>query len=694
MANINNNPQTNVERGYNGFDMSKTVTFTSSVGQLLPVFSMLCSPNDKIRYGVDMFSRTQDLETAAFVRIKEHVDYFFVPLTQLFQSFDAIRYGIQDIKSSLYNLDEFGTNSRVPFFVYNDDLIISDSALGDWVNAYDFASLYDIGVLDEFYQPKVLNAARLFGLLGVDPTPLERLSLFVSDEDSEYVANQPNEVTASSNWMFGLDSTYHYQDTDRNSPLIPFNDNFNKMISGIPASSLLKFAAYQKIWFDCYRLTDYDVNDPSYYNLDQFYNNPAVTDGVVLAKFFKLRYRPWKKDLFTNIVPSPLFSGESINSIIGNTFGNRADVDINQWLVPTEIHALDNTGNTVDADSDSATSVSFADVNNLFLNTASIRSAFAVDRLMDVLRRTPKHYDKMTQAFFGIKPNYGLSGEVVHLGSDMSEINIDQVVSTADTEHSPLGAIGGKGYGLSKSQMNEFTAPCDGIFMAIYSAVPDADYLDTALERENTYLDMFDFYNPVMDELGMQPLFNYQLPIDKRYTDGAGFFGSIPGSQATNILGWQYRYSELKQKYDTVHGGFKYDMSHWVSVRNFIPEIGYDFTLSDMSERTADDYELKAITGVGYRFDKKQMYIDPSYLDNVMLVNDLPWSPAVARTPIVDFFKGVQDQETAFPDVQAFLFSFNRLKMSDLYQRDPLLHRFAFKVFKSSKMSTYGLPNF
>lgn len=694
MASINENPITRVEKGYNPFDMSKTVTFTSSVGQLLPVFSMLCSPNDKIRFGVKMFSRTQDLETAAFVRIKEHVDYFFVPIKQLFQTFDAVKFGIQDIKTSLIDKEDLNVNSRVPWFVYTSDFFKDYNIFGDFGNSSGYDFIAQGLPLDEFYQPKILNAARLFSLLGVDPTPLERMQMFVQDGDgSDYIANSSIEMSANSHFSFGIDTDKNTGDDTYDASLIDFNTNISKLIDNIPASNLLKFAAYQKIWFDCYRLTDYDVNDPSYYNLDKWFNSPDLSENYEdLCKFFTLRYRPWKKDLFTNLVPSPLFSADSLNSLIGNQFGEQRDganfIDIHNWYAPTNIKAIDNGGSQ--SQDDVATNVSFSN-----LNTSNIRAAFAVDRLLDVLRRTPKHYDKMTEAFFGIKPDFGLSGEVLRLGSDTSEINIDQVVSTADTEQSPLGAIGGKGYGAyAPDKLNEFTAPCDGIFMAIYSAVPDADYLDTSIERENTYLEMFDFYNPVMDELGMQPLFNYQLPIDKRFTDGAGYFGSLPGASGTNILGWQYRYAELKQKYDTVHGAFKYDMSHWVSVRNFRPEIGYDPAISDPARTVSADYELNALTGVGYTFDKRQMYIDPSYLDNVMLVNDLPYSPRIAYTTIADMFKGLQDYGDKEEEVQSFLFQFNRMKMSDFYQRDPLLHRFEFIVNKASKMSTYGLPNY
>lgn len=63
----------------NAFDLSERKCFTAKVGELLPVYLQEVLPGDKFDLKVQSFTRTQPVNTAAFTRIKEYYDYFFVP---------------------------------------------------------------------------------------------------------------------------------------------------------------------------------------------------------------------------------------------------------------------------------------------------------------------------------------------------------------------------------------------------------------------------------------------------------------------------------------------------------------------------------------------------------------------------------------------------------------------------------------
>lgn len=633
MANVNSNPEVHIEKGYNGFDMSKTVYFTSPTGMLLPLYSALLSPNDKVRYGVDMISRTQDLATASFARINEYVDWFFVPLKQLYRPLEAVLNHINDLDSSLFDETQivnsipctrFHNNNEGGFFNFSFDWSASEGPQ-NIVNNTDWC--------DEFKVPYIWSAARLFGLLGVDPTPMEYAYFGIDSDSGDYMLKQ--RITGDS----------------------------------LPAFNFLKFAAYQKIYFDCYRLTDYETNNQHCYNLDQWFNvgfinsNPDTSSDIGLigsggfSDIFKIRYRPWKRDYFTSLLPSPIFSDNSINSL----FGNNGNVVVPNYLGSNSFleRGADNRSIT---SGDNATSVGSRGVWNpnnptqsleyLYndLSVANIRAMFAADKLLEVTRRVPKHYDAQTLARFGIKPPTGISGEVMRLGTDSNKIRIDQVVSSAGTDDTPLGSIGGKGYGLSQGSSNEFTAPCHGILMAVYSAVPEAAYYDNYLERENTYMKREDFYTPEFDELGMTPLFGYEMPLDSSQS-------SLPFARnstlVNTVLGWKYRYSELKSKYDSIHGGFKFgQLNTWV-----LPRVVNYWTLSEQTYLNVGGFDIKT-----------SLFVPPYALDNIMLVNSNPLA-SLSSTETSDFI------------------------IKDLYAYDPLIHSFEFHVFKSSRMSTYGLPN-
>ena len=86
MGNVFKAPEHRAQIGYNGFDMSQYRKFTSSVGQLLPVYYDLLNPGDKINSRSFIFSRTETLSKAAMVSLDEHLDWFFVPMEQLYHA--------------------------------------------------------------------------------------------------------------------------------------------------------------------------------------------------------------------------------------------------------------------------------------------------------------------------------------------------------------------------------------------------------------------------------------------------------------------------------------------------------------------------------------------------------------------------------------------------------------------------------
>ena len=71
----------------NGFDLSQKNSFTAKVGELLPVYHKIALPGDKFNFRVQHVTRTQPVNTAAFTRIREYFDFFFVPYRLLWRYF-------------------------------------------------------------------------------------------------------------------------------------------------------------------------------------------------------------------------------------------------------------------------------------------------------------------------------------------------------------------------------------------------------------------------------------------------------------------------------------------------------------------------------------------------------------------------------------------------------------------------------
>lgn len=63
----------------NSFDLSYRNLFTAKVGELLPCFVQELNPGDSIKVNTSYFTRTAPLQSNAFTRLRENVQFFFVP---------------------------------------------------------------------------------------------------------------------------------------------------------------------------------------------------------------------------------------------------------------------------------------------------------------------------------------------------------------------------------------------------------------------------------------------------------------------------------------------------------------------------------------------------------------------------------------------------------------------------------------
>lgn len=78
---------------YNGFDLSTKRNYTQKMGQLYPLWWQYCIPGDKVKVDLSAFTRTVPVNTAAFARIRQYFDFYFVPLEFLWnKSFCMLQY--------------------------------------------------------------------------------------------------------------------------------------------------------------------------------------------------------------------------------------------------------------------------------------------------------------------------------------------------------------------------------------------------------------------------------------------------------------------------------------------------------------------------------------------------------------------------------------------------------------------------
>ena len=72
----------------NAFDLSHNDVFSCAPGMLLPISCTEVLPNEHYEINPQIFLRTMPLNSAAFVRMRQHIEFFFVPMRVLLRQFN------------------------------------------------------------------------------------------------------------------------------------------------------------------------------------------------------------------------------------------------------------------------------------------------------------------------------------------------------------------------------------------------------------------------------------------------------------------------------------------------------------------------------------------------------------------------------------------------------------------------------
>lgn len=625
MVNLKKRPSTKANLPRHGHDLSTRVGFSSSVGQLIPVLYDWLNPGEAITVNRSIFTRTVPLKSPAFVQLTEHVDYFFCPMMQINTYFGNAYYGISD-------------------FINPNDSVSSSG----------------------FSAPQVAPTCTLSDI---------RAALF-----SGLKANSSNSMLLSTHYdEFGVPVE---SNTIRLLIHLGYSDNLIQNITSqtsttIPAINLNLLAVYQKIFMDYYRLTDWTPNNPFAYSLNHLFKSGSYQSAIDSIKgsygegMFRLRYRPLKKDFFTNVFPTPLFTqGVSVSSYTNSlpsfdTITNKSSYILSTLGVNMEFPWTSSFGGVSDGGNDMTDVFQQHDGDengaSFPVSLSMLRTMYAWQRLASITQRASKHYDSQTLAHFGFKVPQGVSNEVYFLGSHSNRLQIGEVVSTAttgtsgSTSSSVLGQLAGRGVGSdSGSKPIKFVAPCHGYMMAIYSAVPEVDYASSGLDRLNTYNSINDYYHPEFDNIGMVPMYKFEFIYNPVYANLETPMQDTP-KITSDIIGWNYRYYELKMKPDRIYGSLNYAFKNWASTRN---------------NTFLADNNSPVFGGAGF-------YCSPRYLDNIFEHGFI--TPSISGIPVL------LQQDGLTPTSHVY-------SPSPVFDYDPLLHIIDFKYYKSSYMSPYGLP--
>jgi hypothetical protein len=379
----------------------------------------------------------------------------------------------------------------------------------------------------------------------------------------------------------------------------------NSRISAFP------FYAYQKIYTDYYRDSQWEVNKPWTYNCD-FWNGEDSTPVVVSKDLFdtnpndsvfELRYASWNKGLFTGALPNRQFgdtayvaasvdasklatSIEGTAAVSGNMpvgyagkdgMGLRSQarlynpVGINDaqqvTTVQEEVPNKENgyffaTGTSSFGrifNSAKVDGSEFSVINSGVLSTRfdvlQLRAAECLQKWKEIAQANGQNYAAQVKAHFGVSPNPMTSHRCQRVCGFDGSIDISAVENT--NLSSDEAVIRGKGIGGCRVDNPEtFTTNEHGVLMCIYHATPLLDYIPTGPDLQFlTTVNGDSWPVPELDSIGLEAL--PQLPLinstDVVVTKESGYFGYVP------------RYISWKTSVDVVRGAFSTTLRSWTA---------------------------------------------------------------------------------------------------------------------------------
>lgn len=476
----------------NGFDLSSKRNFTAKCGELLPVKTWEVLPGDSWSIDLRAFTRTQPLNTAAFARMREYYDFYFVPYDLLWNKANTVLTQMYDNPQHATSLIPSGDSlaGEMPY--------ITCEQIATYLST--FASVSSEPYAKNFFG---YNRAKLSAKL------LEYLGY----------------------GNFSVYATGTEWDSD------PLAANLQLNVFGL--------LAYQKIYSDFFRESQWEKCSPSTFNVDYMtgigsMNVTGTSDSAFLEEynFFDLRYCNWQKDLFHGALPRQQYGDVATVAVSGTASGSPLAVD--------------------------------ADFSIL-----ALRQAEFLQKWKEITQSGNQDYKEQIEKHWNVSPSDGFSEMCTYLGGISSSLDINEVVNNNITGDNAAD-IAGKGTGVSNGRISFNSQGRYGLIMCIYHCLPLIDYTCDVVSPVYTKVNSTDYAIPEFDRVGME-----SLPLSRLVNASSSV---VPYDH--HLLGYVPRYIDYKTDIDTSVGAFKTTLKNWIISYN------NDSIMKQLVSATGSDPEL------------------------------------------------------------------------------------------------------
>jgi hypothetical protein len=382
--------------------------------------------------------------------------------------------------------------------------------------------------------------------------------------------------------------------------------------------SAFPFYAYQKIYSDYYRHSQWEVNKPWTYNCD-FWNGEDTTPVASTKDLFntnpndsvfELRYANWNKDLYTGAMPNAQFGDvasinlgfDSSTTKVGITGTALVKGSMPVWystkngssnIGPARLYNPVGTNDPQQVTSVSgpvtdkengyfvaisptrqgATQSESAQISGSDLkaqlsgqldakfSVLQLRAAECLQKWKEIAQANGQNYAAQVKAHFGVSPNSMTSHRCQRVCGFDGSIDISAVENTnLSSDEAVIRGKGIGGYRVNKPETFKTTE--HGVLMCIYHAVPLLDYAPTGPDLQfMTTVDGDSWPVPEMDSVGFEELPSYSLLNTN----------AVQPIKEPKPFGYVPRYISWKTSVDVVRGAFIDTLKSWTA------PIGQDY---------------------------------------------------------------------------------------------------------------------
>ena len=535
MANIMSMKSVKNRPTRSGYDLSRRTCFTAKVGELLPVWWNYVLPFDNYEIDLSSFARTLPVNTASYGRVVEYYDFFFVPLDQLWNRASTT------MTQMLNNVQHASSL---------ENLTVLDGSHPHLTNIKAFNDIMD----------------NLDGQTGTIP-------------ENMFGFKRSNLSTKLMSYLgYGQPNYEHYYGTTSKPTefgnRLYYSFNTPSMLPNVCVYPLL---AYQKIYADFFRYTQWERANPSTFNVDWMSGDgdtelkaSQFTDfsGYTM---FDLRYCNYQKDLFHGVLPNAQYGDTAQLGVNGNTNSQTYSYGFKQSsgaVGPEGTAIMDflNASNNqliVSVAGNPATKLPTLDLKRYTsqqigqFSILALRQAEALQKWKEISQAAEEDYKQQIQAHWGQPVSDLLSGMCTYLGGHSSTISVNEVVNTnliqGDTDQP--AELAGKGINSVNGKISFTSNGQYGVIMCIYHALPLLDYITSGTDMKLLHVNASSFPIPEMDSIGMELLPQIAF-INSPYISQV----STPNTS----LGYVPRYIDWKTDYDRCLGDFANTYQSWI----------------------------------------------------------------------------------------------------------------------------------